>query len=165
MKLPSELKTLFERDLDRLSVELNSYEEEDNIWNTQGDIKNSAGTLILHICGNLKHFIGATLDKTDYVRDREFEFAGKVTKDELAQNINETKDVLSTYFERVSVDDMSDPYPLQPFWIPNDQIYVHYAPLRSPELAHGASELPQKTNWIRQLPDQKFPIVSFKCDV
>ncbi len=127
MKLPSELNALFERDLDKLSTELHSYEDEDDIWSVQGEIKNSAGNLFLHLCGNLKHFIGATLNKTDYVRDRDFEFEGKVSKDELIENIRETKEMLAAYFERVSVDDMSDPYPLQPFGYPmtKSQFILH----------------------------------------
>ena len=127
MKLPSELNKLFTRDLDKLSKELNSYENEDQIWVVKNEINNSAGTLFLHLCGNLKHFIGATLDKTGYERDREFEFSGKVSKDDLVSNINETKEVLNEYFERVSVDDMSDPYPLQPFGYPmtKSEFLVH----------------------------------------
>ncbi len=118
MKLPSELKALFERDLDRLKIELNSYESEEDLWKIAGDIKNSAGNLILHICGNLKHFVGATLAKNGYERDREFEFSGTVTKEELTNNITETNEVLGAFFDAVSVDDMSDPYPLQPFGYP-----------------------------------------------
>ncbi len=127
MKLPSELSTLFERDLDKLSEELNSYENDEDIWTVNGEIKNSAGNLFLHLCGNLKHFIGATLNKTGYERDREFEFAGKVSKEDLAENILETKEMLASYFERVSVDDMSDPYPLQPFGYPmtKSQFILH----------------------------------------
>lgn len=118
MKLPSELKKLFERDLERLNAELNLYEKEEDLWKVSGDIKNSAGNLILHLCGNLKHFVGATLHKTEYLRDRETEFAGKATKAELAENIKETKEILIDYFERASVDEMTDPYPLQPFGYP-----------------------------------------------
>ncbi|MEP1095469.1 MAG: DinB family protein [Cyclobacteriaceae bacterium] len=127
MKLPSELAALFERDIEKLSDELNGYKNEDDIWVTKGEIKNSAGTLFLHLCGNLKHFIGATLDNTGYVRDREFEFAGKVTKEELANGIQETKEMLANYFDRVSIDDMSDPYPLQPFGYPmtKSQFIIH----------------------------------------
>ena len=127
MKLPSELNKLFTRDLDKLSKELNSYENEDQIWVVKNEINNSAGTLFLHLCGNLKHFIGATLDKTGYERDREFEFSGQVSKDDLVSNINETKEILNEYFERVSVDDMSDPYPLQPFGYPmtKSEFLVH----------------------------------------
>jgi len=35
---------------------------------------NSFGHLVLHLTGNLKHFAGAVLLKTGYVRDREREF-------------------------------------------------------------------------------------------
>ena len=127
MKLPSELSTLFERDLEKLNEELNSYESDDDLWTIKGEIKNSAGNLFLHLCGNLKHFIGATLNKTGYERDREFEFAGKVSKEDLVESIRETKEMLSAYFERVSVDDMSDPYPLQPFGYPmtKSQFILH----------------------------------------
>jgi uncharacterized damage-inducible protein DinB len=127
MKLPSELNALYERDLDRLSVELNSYGNEEDIWIVKGEINNSAGNLFLHLCGNLKHFIGATLNKTSYVRDRDFEFSGKVSKEELEGSIRETKEVLASYFERVSADDMSDPYPLQPFGYPmtKSQFILH----------------------------------------
>lgn len=127
MKLPSELKTLFERDLERLTVQLNSYESEEDLWSTSGEVKNSAGTLILHLCGNLKHFVGATLDKSDYVRDRDFEFSGRVSKAELSENMHETKEEVLAYFDRVSVDDMSDPYPLQVFGYPmtKSQFLIH----------------------------------------
>lgn len=118
MKLPSELLKLFERDLERLNSELNEYKKEEDLWKVSGDTKNPAGNLILHICGNLKHFVGATLCKTDYVRDREAEFTGKATKAELAENIRETKELIRDYLERASVDNMTDPYPLQPFGYP-----------------------------------------------
>jgi uncharacterized damage-inducible protein DinB len=35
---------------------------------------NSVGHLVLHLTGNLKHFAGARLGETGYVRDREREF-------------------------------------------------------------------------------------------
>ncbi len=127
MKLPSELSALFARDLDKLSEELNSYQNDEDLWIVKGEINNSAGNLFLHLCGNLQHFIGATLNKTGYERNREFEFSGKVSKEELVENIEETNEMLANYFERVSVDDMSDPYPLQPFGYPmtKSQFILH----------------------------------------
>lgn len=127
MKLPSELKSLFERDLDRLTKELTSYESDDDIWSIKGDIKNSAGTLVLHICGNLQHFVGAVLDSTGYERDREFEFNGRTSKKELLESIEVTKEVVYKYFDRATMDDMFDPYPLQPFGYPmtKSQFLIH----------------------------------------
>jgi len=37
-------------------------------------IPNVAGTLALHLAGNLQHFLGARLGQTGYVRDRPAEF-------------------------------------------------------------------------------------------
>jgi hypothetical protein len=36
---------------------------------------NSIGNLVLHLSGNLNYYIGARIEKTDYVRDRNREFA------------------------------------------------------------------------------------------
>ena len=127
MKLTEEFKALFERDLDRLQNELNAYKDQKVLWQTHGAIANSAGNLIMHICGNLKHFIGATLDHTGYERDRAFEFEGRTGKSELDDSIAGTKKTVMGYFERASEEEMHDPYPEQPFGYPmtKSQFFIH----------------------------------------
>lgn len=71
------LNLLFCRELDDLSKELNLFEDESQIWTTVPGIANSAGTLTLHLCGNLQHFVGAKLGGSSYVRDRDREFAAR----------------------------------------------------------------------------------------
>ena len=44
------------RDLNKLKEEISLYKNENDIWILKGDVKNSAGTLALHLIGNLKHF-------------------------------------------------------------------------------------------------------------
>jgi uncharacterized damage-inducible protein DinB len=44
------------------------------LWMKPIEPGNSIGHLILHLCGNLNHFVGAQLGNTGYVRDREREF-------------------------------------------------------------------------------------------
>ena len=65
------------RDLDKLEKEIASYPDRNALWMVRGDIKNPAGNLCLHLCGNLQHFIGAILGQSGYVRDREKEFSIK----------------------------------------------------------------------------------------
>ncbi|MBS1684955.1 MAG: DUF1572 family protein [Bacteroidetes bacterium] len=65
----------FIRDLNKLKEELNAYQNEANIWKTDRQISNSAGTLTLHLIGNLNHFFGASLGNTGYVRQRDLEFS------------------------------------------------------------------------------------------
>jgi uncharacterized damage-inducible protein DinB len=43
-------------------------------WSKPIDLGNSVGHLVLHLSGNLNHFVGAQLGGTGYVRDREREF-------------------------------------------------------------------------------------------
>src|SRR5262249_5245260 len=47
---------------------------EAELWAKPVEPGNSVGHLILHLTGNLNHFVGAQLGKTGYVRDREREF-------------------------------------------------------------------------------------------
>ena len=47
---------------------------EEQFWKKPLDNSNSVGHLVLHLTGNLSHFVGAQLGKTGYVRDREREF-------------------------------------------------------------------------------------------
>ncbi len=60
--------------IETLRSEMKTFKDEASIWKVSGEIKNSAGTLCLHLCGNLQHFIGALLGNSGYVRKREEEF-------------------------------------------------------------------------------------------
>lgn len=67
----------FENYLNQLVLELESFPSEESIWKVPAGIANSPGNLVLHITGNLNHFIGAVLGKTGYIRERELEFSRK----------------------------------------------------------------------------------------
>jgi hypothetical protein len=47
---------------------------EKEFWTKPLDPGNSIGHLVLHLTGNLNHFVGAQLGGSNYVRDREREF-------------------------------------------------------------------------------------------
>jgi uncharacterized damage-inducible protein DinB len=47
---------------------------EAELWQKPIEPGNSIGHLILHLTGNMNHFVGAQLGKTGYLRDREREF-------------------------------------------------------------------------------------------
>jgi uncharacterized damage-inducible protein DinB len=71
------LAKLFLRDLEKLKTEITSFKDERKIWEISGDIKNSAGNLCFHLCGNLQHFIGTMLGNSGYIRNRDAEFSRK----------------------------------------------------------------------------------------
>jgi hypothetical protein len=108
------LQSLFKRDLEKLKTEIEQYSTEANLWRTDKSITNSAGNLCLHLIGNLNAFIGAALAKTDYVRDREFEFAGKdVPKSTLLQQIDETMVVVEKGLDTLTDETLSGDFPIQ----------------------------------------------------
>jgi hypothetical protein len=65
------------RDLDGFAAVLDDYPDDTSVWVVPQGMRNSAGTLAHHVAGNLRHFVGAHLGGTGYVRDREQEFAAR----------------------------------------------------------------------------------------
>ena len=79
------------RELRALKREINTYPDEEAIWHLPNGISNSAGTLTLHLAGNLQSFVGATLGNTGYKRDRPAEFQNRgVPRVELLAEIERT---------------------------------------------------------------------------
>lgn len=84
-----DVRRILLRDLDTLEDQLRRYPDEEQIWAQLGEIPNSAGTLALHLTGNIQHYIGAVLGGSGYVRDRPGEFADRgVPKAELLTRID-----------------------------------------------------------------------------
>ncbi len=118
------LVLIFERDLNTLEKEINLYPDEASIWKITGDIKNSAGTLSLHLCGNLQHFIGAVLGKSGYVRNRDYEFSARhVSRKVLLEEINRTKVSVTSTLERIDPVLLKQEYPVKVFDFPMTTTY------------------------------------------
>lgn len=113
------IKQVLLRDLANLEKEMRAYPNESDIWKLAGGIKNTAGNLALHICGNLQHFVGATIGSDGYVRKREEEFDKKnIPIHELIEEIQATKSAVENALEKLSDDDLNKVYPLQVFGEP-----------------------------------------------
>jgi hypothetical protein len=124
------LKSLFNRDLAKLKVEIESYRHESNIWIIENGIANSAGNLCLHLIGNTNWFIGAELGKTGYVRHRDLEFSLKdVPRAELVKKIEDTIVMVDSVLERITAEQFESLYPIEVFGHPMTTEYflVHLA--------------------------------------
>lgn len=116
MTLQTTLYRLFDRDLTRLKVELNLYSDEQIIWQTTGQISNTAGNLTLHLLGNLNTYIGAVLGGTDYVRDRPAEFSLKnIPRESLLEQIDALLIILKTTLSELPDTVFEEEYPLLVF--------------------------------------------------
>ena len=68
---------ILDRDLQALGRQVEAYPDDDALWQLPEGAPNSTGTLVLHLTGNLQHFLGARLGGTGYVRDRPAEFSAR----------------------------------------------------------------------------------------
>lgn len=117
--LTETLIQLYERDLDKLKTEVTQYSNEADLWKTSGEITNSAGNLTLHLIGNLKHFFGAVLGGTGFVRDRDAEFStGGVSRAELLTEIDAAKADVRSTLEKLTDADLAADYPIEVFGHP-----------------------------------------------
>ncbi len=102
------------RDLDILQREVQSFPDEAGLWKIGGAISNSAGTLCLHLCGNLQHFVGAVLGGTGFVRNREHEFnARNVSREELIKEIANTRNAVDRTLSSLSESQLNQDYPVE----------------------------------------------------
>lgn len=110
------LRSLYNRDLNRLKTEIEAYRNEGSMWKTDQNISNSAGNLCLHLVGNLNHFIGAELGKTGYIRNRELEFSLKdIPQKELLAMTEATTSMVDQVLSQLTPEDLEREYPLVVF--------------------------------------------------
>jgi uncharacterized damage-inducible protein DinB len=111
MILPSVIAIL-DRDLRALRREIEAYPDEDSLWLKPAGVPNSAGTLALHLAGNLQHYLGARLGGTGYVRDRPAEFARRnVPRAEIVEQIEAARGSLAAVEGRLSESDLATDFP------------------------------------------------------
>lgn len=110
------LTELFERDLVRLKEEVELYNDEKTMWKIRGEIGNSGGNLVLHLIGNLNHFIGAVIGRNGYIRNREAEFSDKnISRSEIINKIDKTIEMIKSVLPQISDEEMKKDYPVGVF--------------------------------------------------
>jgi uncharacterized protein DUF664 len=94
------IAAILDRDLRTLSREVEAYPDQRDLWREVPGISNVAGTLVLHLTGNLRHFFGPPLGRPGYVRDRPAEFARRdVPRGELLDEIAAARAAVQTALE------------------------------------------------------------------
>lgn len=110
--LSTELAALFTRDLTRLLQELRAFPDTDALWKTAPGVTNAAGTLMLHLEGNLREFIGRQLGRIDYTRDRPLEFSARgLEQTELVARIEAVHEMVPRVLAGLSEDVLDATYP------------------------------------------------------
>lgn len=111
-RLAADVGAIIDRDLRTLRRELEAYPDERQIWQEVPGMPNSAGTLALHLAGNLQHYIGARWGGTGYLRDREAEFARRgAPRAELVAEIERARAAVAAGLARIDEAALDLDYP------------------------------------------------------
>ncbi len=110
----ADVSRLIARELATLRDELLAYPDDASVWALPAGVPNSAGTLTLHLAGNLRWFVGAQLGATAYVRDREAEFATRdLPRAELMALIERTSDEVTRSLAALDPEALDGDFPLE----------------------------------------------------
>lgn len=71
------LARILVRDIRGLISEIEAYPADASVWETASGVTNSGGNLALHVAGNVQYFIGAVLNSSGFIRDRDAEFTSR----------------------------------------------------------------------------------------
>ena len=114
LTLAGDVSEIVVRDLGALAQEVEQCPDE-QLWVAPPGIQNPVGTLALHLCGNLRHFIGHGLGQDGYVRDREAEFGARdVSKAEILEEIGATQAAVLSALSALQPEQLEEAMPVTP---------------------------------------------------
>jgi uncharacterized damage-inducible protein DinB len=109
----SAVQTILSRDLRGMQAELRAYADEEQIWEVRPGLTNAAGTLALHAAGNLRHFVGAVLGGSGYVRDRDAEFSRRdASRAEIERELDAAVRTVESVVPSLTDEQLERPFPI-----------------------------------------------------
>jgi uncharacterized damage-inducible protein DinB len=84
----------------------------EQLWTRPYPYGNSIGHLLLHLTGNLNHYIGARIAATGYVRNRPLEFSdsSRRPKEQVLADFDRAIDMVTSTIRKQSSEDLIAPY-------------------------------------------------------
>jgi uncharacterized damage-inducible protein DinB len=111
--IATHLHAIILRDLRALRREVEAYPNDSAVWVVPAGIANSCGTLVLHLAGNLRLYVGHVVGSIAYERDRPREFAARdLPRADLLREIDVTIDAVDRAFVHVTADTLASEFPL-----------------------------------------------------
>ncbi|MEO7361794.1 MAG: DinB family protein [Gemmatimonadaceae bacterium] len=112
MEFRDNLGRLLLRDLQAVRQEIERYPDDQGPWKSIPGLTNCGGTLVLHLAGNLQHFLGAVLGQNGYVRNRDVEFVKRnVSRADLIREINVTSATVTNTLKALSASQLGGFFP------------------------------------------------------
>jgi len=119
-------RRLFEEGIPRIEKCLDLLTEEE-IWYKPNANSNSVGNIILHLCGNVRQWLGAGLGKLPKVRQRDEEFStkGGFNKKEILEKLKELQEMSENILDKISPEDLLAIHEVQVYQETGLSILVH----------------------------------------
>lgn len=125
-----QLRAILLRDLRALRREVAAYPDDESVWAVPEGISNSAGTLVLHLVGNLRSYVGHVIGGDGYERDRPREFSARgLPRAELLHGIDLAIAAVDRALPLLTADTLAAEYPLAigPVKLNTQDFLVHLA--------------------------------------
>jgi Protein of unknown function (DUF664) len=146
MPLTEDILTLMVRELEGFQREIALFPDDESLWRVTPGVTNSAGTLALHVAGNLQHFVGAVLGHNGYVRDRQAEFSTRGwPRQRIASELQSAVAAVTATLQNLGFEALAALYPSAPngLVVRTDLFLLHL-------VAHAAFHLGQ-AGYIRRI--------------
>ena len=112
MSTAKELATLFRRDLAKLIQHIESFPDDESIWQVLPGVSNAAGNLALHLQGNLREYVGRQLGEISYVRNRPLEFSARgLSRREVCAQLTDLMNSIPLVIENLTDEQLESEYP------------------------------------------------------
>ena len=106
------IRALLLRELGAVRRQIEAYPDDATPWKDVPGLPNAGGNLALHVCGNLRHFIGAVLGKSGYVRKRDLEFSTKgLSRAEVVSIVDAARDEVGRALDGLTSETLRARYP------------------------------------------------------
>lgn len=106
------IESILRRELGAVRRSVEIYPDDDAPWAERPGLPNAGGTLVLHVAGNLQHYVGAVLGRSGYRRDRDAEFARRdVPRSELVAEIDAAERAVIAGCAALTAETLAAPYP------------------------------------------------------
>ena len=111
--IATHLHAILLRDLRALRREVEAYPTDDTVWAVSPGIANSCGTLVLHLAGNLRLYVGHVIGGVQYERDRPREFAARgLSRVELLRELDAAMDAVERALPLLTDEVLARDFPL-----------------------------------------------------
>jgi hypothetical protein len=108
----TDFAALYFRDLTRVVQELQAFPDTAACWATAAGVTNAAGTLALHLEGNLREYIGHQLGRIPFRRDRPREFSDRgIAQAELISRIETARSMTDSVLRELSDEALDAAFP------------------------------------------------------